>query len=80
MKFEISSPENFWGGIMFVAFGAIAMYVARDYPMGSAMRMGPGYFPMLIGGVSIAGWIVALVDVVQRAEPAHELARDPQHP
>ncbi|HYC46530.1 MAG TPA: tripartite tricarboxylate transporter TctB family protein [Burkholderiales bacterium] len=54
MKLKISSPEDFWSGVMFIAFGALAIYVSRDYPMGSAMRMGPGYFPTAIGLCLIA--------------------------
>jgi hypothetical protein len=54
MKPRISSPEDFWSGIMFIAFGALAIYISRDYPMGSAMRMGPGYFPTAIGLCLIA--------------------------
>jgi hypothetical protein len=46
---KITSPEDFWSGVMFVTFGALAIYIAQDYPMGSAMRMGPGYFPTGIG-------------------------------
>jgi hypothetical protein len=46
---KITSPEDFWSGVMFVGFGALAIYIAQDYPMGSAMRMGPGYFPTGIG-------------------------------
>lgn len=50
---KITSPENFWSGIMFIGFGALAIYIASDYPMGSTARMGPGYFPTLIGGFLI---------------------------
>lgn len=49
MRFKIKSPEDFWGGLMFIGFGILAIVVARDYPMGSTMRMGPGYFPTGIG-------------------------------
>lgn len=41
--------QDFWAGLMFMALGAIAVYVAQDYPMGKAMRMGPGYFPTYLG-------------------------------
>jgi hypothetical protein len=41
--------QDFWAGLMFMALGAIAVYVAQDYPMGKAMRMGPGYFPTHLG-------------------------------
>lgn len=46
---KITSQEDFWGGVMFIAFGALAIFIASDYPFGSASRMGPGYFPTWIG-------------------------------
>lgn len=49
MQFKIKNQEDFWAGIMFIAFGLVAVVVARDYPMGTAMRMGPGYFPTYLG-------------------------------
>ena len=58
---KISSPEDFWAGLMFIGFGLLAIVVATDYPMGSAMRMGPGYFPIAIGACLIA--IGAIVTV-----------------
>ena len=46
---KIKNQEDFWAGAMFVAFGVLAIVVSRNYPMGAAMRMGPGYFPTYIG-------------------------------
>jgi hypothetical protein len=46
---KIRSREDFWSGLMFVAFGILAIVVARSYPMGTALRMGPGYFPTYLG-------------------------------
>ena len=46
---KITSQEDFWSGIMFIAFGGLAIYIAQDYPFGTAARMGPGYFPTWIG-------------------------------
>lgn len=34
---------------MFLFFGLAAVYIARDYEMGSAGRMGPAYFPTMLG-------------------------------
>ena len=51
---RIRSPRDFWSGAMFVAFGAF--FVAWSflyYQMGSAVRMGPGYFPALLGGLLV---------------------------
>ena len=50
---KIKSQEDFWAGLMFVAFGVLAIGVARNYPMGSALRMGPGYFPTYLGAIMI---------------------------
>jgi hypothetical protein len=46
--------RDFWSGLMFVGFGAAAMIIARDYRFGSAMRMGPGFFPTVLGGILVA--------------------------
>lgn len=60
MKLRIKSQEDFWAGLMFIGFGIAAIVVARDYPMGSAMRMGPGYFPTYLGAImAIMGAIIA---------------------
>ena len=60
MQFKIKSQEDFWAGIMFIGFGLLAVVVARDYPMGSAMRMGPGYFPTYLGIIMmVMGAIIA---------------------
>ena len=48
-------------GLLFVAIGAFALLVARGYPVGTAMRMGPGYFPVVLGWLLIAlGALVGL--------------------
>jgi hypothetical protein len=53
VKLSIKSQEDFLAGLMFIGFGIFAIVVARDYPMGSAMRMGPGYFPTYLGAIMI---------------------------
>ena len=50
---RIKDRKDFNAGLMFIGFGAAAIYISRDYPLGSAMRMGPGYFPTAIGGCLI---------------------------
>jgi hypothetical protein len=48
---RIRAQKDFWSGLMFLAFAAVAMVAASGYSLGSAGRMGPGYFPLLLGGV-----------------------------
>ncbi len=44
----IRAPKDFWSGVMFVAFAAVALIAARNYSLGSAGHMGTGYFPVLL--------------------------------
>lgn len=48
---KIKAPMDFWAGLMFIAFGVGFMIVARNYAMGTAVRMGPAYFPMVLGAL-----------------------------
>jgi hypothetical protein len=48
---RIRAPKDFWAGLMFIAFGLGFMFVARNYAMGTAVRMGPAYFPTVLGGL-----------------------------
>jgi hypothetical protein len=54
MKLKLHKNRDFWGGLMLIGFGAGAMFIARDYPFGSARRMGPGFFPIILGGILVA--------------------------
>jgi putative tricarboxylic transport membrane protein len=62
----IRNPKDFWSGVMFVAVGALAVLVARDYPMGSALRMGPAYFPTVLGVLLTLVGAAAMVRGVTR--------------
>lgn len=48
---QIKNGKDFWAGLMFTGFGLGFMLVAQNYPMGSAVRMGPAYFPSVLGGM-----------------------------
>ena len=54
MKQEFSKNKDFWAGLMLIGIGAAAMFIARDYRFGSAVRMGPGFFPTILGGILVA--------------------------
>ena len=48
----IKSPKDFWAGVMFITFGAgMGVIALKNYQMGSAVRMGPAYFPVVLGGI-----------------------------
>jgi hypothetical protein len=68
MKLELSNNKDVWGGLMLIAIGAAAMFIARDYPFGTALRMGPGYLPIVLGGLLIAFGLVILACGLRRGE------------
>jgi hypothetical protein len=45
----IRHPKDFWAGVLFIAFGGAACVIALGYAMGTSARMGPGYFPRVLG-------------------------------
>lgn len=53
MKSELRGNKDFWAGMMLIVLGAAAMFISRDYRFGSALRMGPGFFPTILSGVLI---------------------------
>lgn len=46
---KIRHPKDFFAGLMFIAFGLGAIVIGNNYPLGVAARMGPGYFPRILG-------------------------------
>ena len=46
---KIRHPKDFAAGLMFIAFGVAAIAIGSGYPLGVAARMGPGYFPRILG-------------------------------
>ena len=45
----IRHPKDFVAGLLFVAVGIAAIIIATKYSLGTAARMGPGYFPRILG-------------------------------
>lgn len=71
----IRHPRDFWSGVMFLFFGLAAVIIGQDYPMGSAARMGPAYFPVVLGALlSLIGAATVLRSLWTRGEPMEKLA------
>ena len=47
------SPKDFWSGVIYIFFGLLALVVAQDYSMGTARKMGPAYFPVILGSLLV---------------------------
>jgi hypothetical protein len=71
---RIRAPKDFWSGVMFCGFAVVAILAARGYSPGTAGKMGPGYFPLLLGGLLAAlGGILIARSVVLSGEPVPRL-------
>lgn len=46
---KIQSQKDFFSGLMFTGVGTAFAMGATSYNVGSAARMGPGYFPLMLG-------------------------------
>jgi hypothetical protein len=59
---RIKNPKDFWAGLMFIGTGVFfAVFAYANYQMGTAVRMGPAYFPFLLGGLlAVLGLFVFL--------------------
>lgn len=51
-------------GLMFIAFGGLALFLGRFYPMGSALDMGPGYIPRVVAFSLIGMGAIGVVRAV----------------
>jgi len=66
---QLRNKQDFWSGIMFAAIGIGFAFVATNYSMGTAARMGPGYFPFWLGVcLTVLGLFVALGALGKSAE------------
>jgi hypothetical protein len=68
MNLDLRTNKDFWAGVMLIATGGTAIYFARDYTFGTALRMGPGYFPMVLGAILILFGIYILALGLARGE------------
>ena len=58
----IRSTKDFWSGFIYICLGLGAMVIARDYSMGTAVKMGPAYFPTILGGLLV---LIGTISVIR---------------
>ena len=66
---------NFACGLLFLAIAAIFAFQSFGMELGTALRMGPGYFPLLLSGVlAVLGVVVLLQSIRSEGEPLGAVA------
>lgn len=68
VKPDLRNNRDFIAGLLFVVLGALAIVLARDYPFGTTMRMGPGYFPTVLGGILLLFGVYVLARGVRSGD------------
>jgi hypothetical protein len=57
--------KDLLAGAVFIAFGLAFAVTASTYEIGSALRMGPGFFPLVLGGILVVlGVLIAVTGYV----------------
>jgi len=85
VKIKIKSQQDWWAGLMFIAIGLFFIIVALGtpefidkivgtrlipgYQMGSSVRMGPAYFPVMLGGLLAFLGMLVLFDSIAEEGP-----------
>src|SRR3954463_6880949 len=62
-QMRIKNPKDFWAGLMFIGTGLFfAVFAYAYYQMGTAVRMGPAYFPFVLGGLLVFLGLLVLIE------------------
>lgn len=65
---QLRNKQDFWSGVMFIILGSGFALQATQYSMGTAARMGPGYFPFWLGIVlALIGAFVLIGSIAPKA-------------
>jgi len=60
--------KDVWAGVFLIAVGVAAMVLARNYTFGTALRMGPGFFPTVLGGLLVLFGLSTLANGLRSGE------------
>jgi len=73
---KIKSQKDFFSGLMFTVVGASFAYGATNYSIGTGGRMGPGYFPLLLGVIlAILGSAIMFKALVVETQDGEKIGK-----
>jgi len=79
----MNSPHRFWrmlarkdvlAGFLFIGVAVFGLWLSRDYPIGTALRMGTGYVPRLLCWLFFGLGVVVLVQGLREAQDSRALS------
>ncbi len=72
----IKSQKDFFSGLMFTLVGAGFAWGATNYNVGTGARMGPGYFPLLLGiFLAVLGAFITFYSLVEHTEDGEPVGK-----
>lgn len=73
---KIKSQKDFYSGVMFAAVGTAFAVGATNYTIGEGARMGPGYFPLMLGVIlALLGTAIAFKALVVETEGGDKIGK-----
>ena len=73
---RIVDQKNFAAGLLYIVFGGAVTIASAGFQIGTAARMGPGYFPLMVGGALVVTGLVVLFGALGGAnEPTEGIGR-----
>jgi hypothetical protein len=78
MQLRVAGPKDVGAGLIYIAFGGAMFWAALSYRLGTAGRMGPGYFPRVLALILVGIGVISLIrGCIVRGSPVGELAWKP---
>jgi hypothetical protein len=72
----IKSQKDFFSGLMFTLVGGAFAMGATNYSVGTGARMGPGYFPLLLGiFLAVLGAFITFYSLVEHTEDGEPIGQ-----
>ena len=72
----IKSQKDFFSGVMFMGLGVAFAWGATTYNVGTGARMGPGYFPLMLGVLlALIGTAITFTALVVEAEGGGKIGK-----
>ncbi|NWG03086.1 MAG: tripartite tricarboxylate transporter TctB family protein [Syntrophaceae bacterium] len=65
---HIKKTKDFKTGLIFILFGIASMVFSGSYQIGTSAKMGPGYFPFVLGGMLTGLGLVISLRSLSKAE------------
>jgi hypothetical protein len=73
---NIKSQKDFFSGLMFMGVGIAFAWGSSNYSVGNGARMGPGYFPLLLGVLmAILGGVITFSSLVVETEDGDKIGK-----